>query len=854
MHELSDKAAGAEGTFDTIHPDDRAALEQASARAFRSGIPQIISYRQRQTDGSYRWAEFRAEPGYGVSVPVTPMVQTPEQPWTVADDLGETAEAVAAAKVIEQLYGAAFAFDATGHFTYATPVAQTSIAMTLEDLNRPLGGGAFIDGGDLGWKLGVHPDDYEAAAATLRQCMRTGAHFNYEYRVLRATGEYVWHRFSIRPTRAPDGRITGWFGIGHDVDVEKKADAALRANEQRLQRIIDTVPAMLWSLLPDGTVSYMSKRLEDTTGVKLEDIVAPGGPHMLSVIHPDHRLAVAQALAHSAATGAPYNMTYRQLRADGSYRWTESRGEPLRDEAGAVIQWYGVAVDIHDMVTAQEALRERERELIHLVDMLPSYIWRLSPKGEPNFYNKRLIDYLGLDASSGDPAFSQLAAIMAAAVHPDDADALRDALMHSLATGETFSMKCRLRRADGVYRWTDGRAEPLRDGEGRIIQWYGLSNDIEDQMNADAALRQSEQQFRQLVETMPAMVYCATPDGEPKYRSRQLREFLGIRGRDDTVQLPHILEGAIHPDDQATVEKQYYRSLSTGEPYHMKHRLRRFDGQYHWVETRAAPMRDANGNIVQWNGICLDIDAEVQAQDELRQARERLARASQAASLAELSASIAHEVNQPLAAIVANSHAGQRWLMADPPNLERAQKTVERIIRDANAAADVVSRIRSLFRQSAEQREPLALGSAVEQARDLMVEDALRHDARFEINIEDNLPLVAADRVQIQQVLVNLFRNGMEAMDADGGGGLLQIEVRRRDDFVEVAVRDQGPGIAAPERIFEPFFTTKGQGMGMGLAISRSIVESHGGRLWGENHEPHGATLRFTLPAMTRNE
>jgi PAS domain S-box-containing protein len=834
-----------------VHPDDRPAATQAISRAFRNGVPQIIYCRQLQPDGSYAMSEFRAEPGYAVSVPVTPMIQTPDQPWTVADDIGETAEAVAAARVIEQLYGAAFAFDAKGNFTYATPVAQTSIAMTIEDLNRPLNGGAaFIDGGDLGWKLGVHPEDYEAAAASLRECMRTGAHFNHEYRVLRATGEYVWHRFSIRPTRAPDGRITGWFGIGHDVDVEKRAEAALRANEQRLQQIIDTVPAMLWCLSPDGTVSYVNRRLAETTGVTLDAMVAPGGPRMLAVVHPDQRLAVAQALARSAETGAPYAMTYRQLRVDGSYRWTESRGEALRDELGNVVQWYGVAVDIHDMVTAQESLRERERELVHLVDMLPSYIWRLSPDGEPNFYNKRLIDYLGLDATSDDPAFTQLAAMMATAVHPDDADALSEALTHSLVTGETFSARCRLRRADGVYRWTDGRAEPLRDPTGRIVQWYGLSNDIEDQMNSEAALRQSEQQFRQLVETMPAMVYCATPDGEPMYRSRQLRDFLGITGKDNTVQLPHILGGAIHPDDQPAVEEKYYRCLATGEFYQMKHRLRRYDGQYRWMETRAAPMRNAAGDIVQWNGVCLDIDAEVRAQEELRSSQDRLARAGQAASLAELSASIAHEVNQPLAAIVANSHALQRWLAAEPPNLDRAAATGNRIVRDANTAAQVLSRIRALFKQSNDSRTAVDIVEVVFEAKELLANEALRRGAIIKVDAEPGLPLLQLDRVQIQQVLVNLMRNGLEAAVTSARPGV-EVALLDTPGAVQIDVNDNGPGVVSPDRVFDPFFTTKPNGMGMGLPICRSIVEAHGGRLWAETNQEGGARFSFTLP---RNE
>ena len=214
-------------------------------------------------------------------------------------------------------------------------------------------------------------------------------------------------------------------------------------------------------------------------------------------------------------------------------------------------------------------------------------------------------------------------------------------------------------------------------------------------------LRQSERSLRELVETLPAHIWCTAPDGEPIYFSQQFRDFIGFNVEDKDVdgaaRLSSVLNAIIHPDDLGTVNTLFAHSLATGESYALKHRQRRFDGQYRWVETRAAAMRNSDDAIVQWNVICLDIDGEVRAQEELRLAQERLARASQAASLAELSASIAHEVNQPLAAIVANAHACHRWLSTEPANVERATITAERIIRDANAAADVVSRIRALF-------------------------------------------------------------------------------------------------------------------------------------------------------------
>lgn len=366
------------------------------------------------------------------------------------------------------------------------------------------------------------------------------------------------------------------------------------------------------------------------------------------------------------------------------------------------------------------------------------------------------------------------------------------------------------------------------------------------------SLQQSERSLRELIETLPVMIDCASPDGKPIYRSRQLREFLGydleqLDGAGKS-RLSGTIDASVHPDDVAGVKENLVRSLATGEPYARILRLLRFDGVYRWVDTRAVPMRDAEGAIVQWNIACLDIDGEVRAQQKLRLAQERLGRASQLTSLAELSASIAHEVNQPLAAIVANSLACNRWLSAEPPNLGRAKITAERIIRDANSAADVVSRIRALFKQSTETRSSTALNSAIAEALVLVAEEAAQRRVRIDTDIEGNLPLVPLDRVQVQQVLINLIRNGIEAMDSTTDDRVLGIRARRLGDVVQTEISDHGPGVASPGRVFEPFFTTKGNGMGMGLTICRSIVEAHGGRLWADKNEPYGALFIFTLP------
>ncbi|OWK22933.1 hypothetical protein AJ87_38880 [Rhizobium yanglingense] len=270
-------------------------------------------------------------------------------------------------------------------------------------------------------------------------------------------------------------------------------------------------------------------------------------------------------------------------------------------------------------------------------------------------------------------------------------------------------------------------------------------------------------------------------------------------------------------------------------------------------------MRNADGAIVQWNVICLDIDGEVRAQEKLLLTQESLARASQAASLAELSASIAHEVNQPLAAVMNYSSACQRWLTAEPPNIERAQKTVERIIHSANSAADVVSRIRALFRQSSDTRDCTTLGGVIAEVRDLVAEEASRRRVRMSIEVEDHLRLVAFDRVQVQQVMINLIRNGMDAMASVQNDRVLRIRVHRMGDMVQTEISDRGRGVQFPDKIFEPFFTTKENGMGMGLAIcvrlSRRMVDSYGPRK--TNHTERNSSSHCRLKehsSMTTND
>jgi PAS domain S-box-containing protein len=821
----------------------------------------------------------------------------------------------------------------------------------------------------------VNPDDATAFKQGLRTCVGNGENFVMRYRLRRSDGEYRWMSSRGEPLRDQQGNIVQWYGICHDIDDQVKAEDARRRNELELRQLIDTVPVQIWCVTPGGDPAYINKTMADYIGLKLDDFDSEGGlPSAIkTIVHPDDRDVLFGALSHSFATGKPFEAKFRNRRWDGVYRWTEGHAAPLRDETGRIIRWYGANVDIDEMLTTQQALLEREakirrlvdsdiigiviwdldgtvidandaflrmvqytrddvaaglrwfditppdwqvvhaqeeaaelaatgkmqarekeyfrkdgsrvpvligaacfegqsrqgvayildltelkraeaalsnskRQLEQMIDAVPFSILSFDPSGKMTYASKRYLEQAG----SPEASVKDFNAFARDVSHPDDFQAMFQRARDGFATEQPFVNRFRSRLKDGRYRWIEARAQPLRGEDGAIVQWYFASIDIEDEMKAQEALRERERFLWQLVETLPAMIDCAAPDGEPVFRSQQLREFLGYELEQldglGKSRLAGTLDAGVHPDDVSGVKEQYARCLGTGEPYARRHRLRRFDGEYRWVETRAAPMRSSDGTIIQWNVICLDIDGEVRAQEALRLAQERLARASQAASLAELSASIAHEVNQPLAAIVANSHACHRWLSAAPPNLERAKVAAERIIRDANSAADVVGRIRALFRQSSESRSSAAIATVMAEARDLMAEEALRRRVRVHVEVEGTLPKVVLDRTQIQQVLVNLMRNGIEAMDGNGTDKLLSLRARRTDHGVQVEVIDSGQGLDDVNKVFDPFFTTKRDGMGMGLAICRSIVEAHGGQLWAEGNQPRGARFIFTLP------
>lgn len=702
-----------------------------------------------------------------------------------------------------------------------------------------------VDTSNLHCRQVIHPEDFDRTAGLMSQCLENGQEFHGAYRLRRHDGTYRWFRVAACPRHDRNGKFNGWYGILLDIDDQKVQEEALRASEHSVRSILDNIPGMIATADSEGNQDYANKTQRDYFGLDLFELSGLG---FLSIIHPDERDSVAAARQRCIQTGEPMDRAYRMRRHDGVYRWFHARVEPIFDEDGKVVRWYGLFTDIDDFKRVEQALEAKEFQLQRLIDALPTLVWSARPDGSTEFLNRRWLEYTGLSQEQANGWG------WTAAIHSDDRDRLVEYWQSLLAAGAPGEIEARLRRFDGQYRWFLFQGEPVRDASGTVIHWFGSNTDIDDRKQAEEGLRARQYELQQLVDTIPTLVWSVTPEGEPAYINKQLETYYGRKIDHSEPKEGSKLDGALgrlmHPDDLEAVKRNLMHSLKTGEPFAMRYRNRRGDGIYRWVDNRAMPLRDDDGRIVKWYGVIIDIDDEMRAHDVVRATQDKLSRASQLASLAELSASIAHEVNQPLAAVITNSHACQRWLSADPPNLQRARITAERMVRDSMAAAEVVSRIRALFKQTASSRTSINLNEVISEVRQLMFDEIISQGIFVETDLDAALPPVLADRVQMQQVLVNLVRNGIDAMKStiDVSKSLKFGSRRYGENAILVDVRDNGDGIAEPERVFEPFFTTKAGGMGMGLAICRSILESHDGRLWAESIEPRGTVFSFTLP------
>jgi len=625
------------------------------------------------------------------------------------------------------------------------------------------------------------------------------------------------------------------------VDREPSEQAVHASEEDSVRAILDELPVKLAIAASDGRIEHLNRAAREALGVGVETLRELGwqtaAPEFQAKI-------VADRWVSGVQSGEPFAAEQQYLCADGKYRWWRSDARPVKDRFGMVVRWYVALTDISTpgsfVFEAPPAggAAEPYREIL---DVVPAILWCAAADGKLIYTNRLTKDYTGVTAE-------QLAKENFIFIHPDDVPNVSAAWWHSLATGEPYRAEHRMRGVDGTYKWFAVGANPVRDEKGRILKWFGCTLEIDELKTAQAALRQNEERLKLIVNTIPIAVWAAGADGKLTFNSDHVCKYFGMTAHDGS---DWNRTRSVHPDDLDYVGRSWAKAVASGEPYRTRIRLRRADGVYRWFDSRADPLRDEHGNITGWYGANIDIDDSKKLEAEAREARRRLEQAARIATVAELSASIAHEIKQPLTAIVGNGHACQLWLSTDPPNSERARLLAERIIRDGMAAADIVERIRSLFKRAVPTMAVLDINGVIKDILEMLKDSAAKEGISVKAELATPLRPVRADRVQIQQVLSNLAQNAVDAMTAVVGRPkeLVFRSHSSGEQTVVVEVCDRGCGLESTERVFESFFTTKPNGMGMGLAICRSIVEAHGGKLWASLNPSHGTTFSFSLPA-----
>ena len=478
-----------------------------------------------------------------------------------------------------------------------------------------------------------------------------------------------------------------------------------------------------------------------------------------------------------------------------------------------------------------------------LLDSIPGLVALLTVTGEVDFVNRHILDYTGQTLDELKQWGTN------GTVHAEDLPHVAQVFGHSIGSGSPYEIVQRLRRCDGVYRWFQNSGFPVRDAGGGVVCWCVLLTDIDERKHAEDALRESELESRLIVDSIPGLVATFTPAGEVEFVNRQVLDYYGMTLED----LKHWqTANATHPEDLPRVVELFRHSIASGTPFDFEVRTRRADGVFRWFRSRGFPQRDANGQIVRWYNLLIDIDERMRAEEALNKARSDLAHVARVTTVSALTASIAHEINQPLSGIMTNAGTCLRMLANEPPDIDGARETARRMIRDGDRASDVITRLRSMFSKKEFTLEPLDLNDVAREVIALSLSELQQHRVVLQVELAGDLPCVPGDRIQIQQVILNLLRNAADAMTDvhDRPRQLLIKTDREGDDRVRVSVRDAGRGLRreSMDQLFDAFYTTKSEGMGIGLYVSRSIVERHHGRLWAEPNDGPGANFSFWIP------
>jgi len=565
------------------------------------------------------------------------------------------------------------------------------------------------------------------------------------------------------------------------------------------------------------------------------------------MIHPEDRESVFRTAEDAIRGGAHPDSEHRLVRPNGEVRIVHSLGDLKRDASGRPYQMFGTVQDITDRKRAEEALQRTQFYLSEGQRLAHMGSWAFNAAG--HYWSDELYKIYGLDPQNGAPTVEQYLAL----VHPQDRASMAETIKRMQEEHCGFDQIERIVRPDGQLRYVRAVAVPVV--EQRVFKGFvGTTMDVTDQELLTQELRREQAYLAEAQSLTHAGSFaCNFVTGKIFHLSDEAFRIYGLDPSSRDIPFERFYK-ATHPEDEPALREKFYGAIQARMDYDLEYRIYRPDGTIRFL--RSVGHHHPAGEIGEYFGITMDITERKRAEQErekLRQLEADLAHINRVNMMGELAAALAHEIKQPIAASITSANACLRWLAHDPPDLERARAAATRIERDGNRAADVINRLRSFYKKDTPpEREMVDVNDIVQEMTVLLRNEAIRYSVTIDVELEADVPNILADRVQLQQVFMNLMLNAIEAMKDIGGELRMRSRLNPEGQLV-ISISDTGVGLPADntERIFEAFHTTKPQGTGMGLAITRSIVESHGGRIWATANQGVGATFHFTLPVET---
>jgi len=843
--------------FDRVHPEDRERFLDLRDRAARDGMDLDFEHRLLMPDGDIRYLHVVAHAGshgpgireyIGIVSDITDRKRAEDERQALASALQQSNARLEEAQRLAHI----------GHYewdliknrvTYSDELCRI---YAIPPQKGPFDAALIFER--------IHPDDRERVAKEAEETVRNGTHAKAEHRIVLPDGEvrYILGLGTVK--RDAFGRAYEMFGTGQDITERKLADQALQRSQfylsegQRLAHMGSWASRDLGIHWSDDLDIYWSDEVYKIFGFDPTN-GAPKLQQFFAAVHPQDRASLTETLERMHEQHCNCDMTIRIVRPDGEIRYVRCVGIPVVDD-GAFQGYHGTTIDVtaHELLTQE--LRREQQYLAEAQTLAHAGSWASNLVTRQVFHSSEENNRLyGFDVSQDTNPFD----LHYRAILAEDEPALRAKLENAIRAGEDFDLEYRIRRADGAIRFLRGigHHNPGQD----LGDYFGITIDITDRKLVEQereALSKALQQSNAYLTEAQSLTHvgswaCNLVTKQIFHSSEENARMYGFDPSQGAIPFESFY-GTILPEDEPAVRAKLEGAISAGEDFDVEFRIRRTDGAIRRL--RGIGHHSSSQEADEYFGITMDITDQKRAEEErerLRQLEAEVAHTNRVNMMGELAAALAHEIKQPIAASITSANALLRWLAHEPPDLDRARAAAARIEQDANRAADVISSLQSFYRTGIPtKRQSVDLKEIIGEMTILLRAEAERYAIATHQEIDLCLPRLFASRVQLQQILMNLMLNAIEAMKDAGG----EMTIKARIDsngLVVTSVSDTGVGLVAEniERIFDPFHTTKPQGTGMGLTITRSIVESYGGRVWANPNQGPGATFHFTLPGET---